>query len=167
MKKINMSFFVLSLILVSSIFIMGQKQKVKNMPKDKHRIDLNLTDEQEVKIQDIRFTHEEKQIEIKSELDKTRLQIKKLIASENFSDNQLLNLVEKSGQIESELEQNRVAMWLDIRNILTDEQKEIWKDKFQKMGRRERMSPRGDRDKGFRGPRPFEGDQNKEKQFND
>lgn len=167
MKKINMSLFVLSLILVSSIFIMGQKQKVKNMPKDKHRIDLNLTDEQEVKIQDIRFTHEEKQIEIKSELDKNRLQIKKLIASGNFSDNQLLNLVDKSGQIQSELEKNRVAMWLDIRNILTDEQKEIWKDRFQKMGRKDKMLPRRDRDQGIRGSRPFERDQNREKQFND
>lgn len=157
MQKPNLSLIVFLLFTFISFPVLGQKQKDKNHFPNKIQNELNLTDIQKEKIQEIRFNHEEIKIEIKSELDKNRLEIKKLISSDDVNENGLLNLVEKSGQLKSDLEKERVKMWLKIRNLLTDEQKEIWKSKFHNLGSRDRMFKRGMRNEFNRNPRPLVG----------
>ncbi len=113
--------FVIALFSTNNIF--AQKGKM-------HFEKLNLTELQKEQIKKIRFANEEAKIEIGSKLRKNRLEIKKLLTSDNLSESALLELVENGNNLKAENEKNRIKMWFNIYNILDKTQKETWKEKF-------------------------------------
>ena len=168
MKRTFLSLLMtLTLLSFSSFVLLGQQKEEKKFQKDKMLRELNLTKDQQNKINEIRFDHEEKQIESKADLEKNQLRIKKMISSSSFNDSELLNLVEKSGQLKSQLEKERVSMWLDIRKILTEDQREIWKSKFHRMGMRDKMRDHRKERESNRSPRSFERNDVREMRFLD
>lgn len=142
MKKLGLS--LTTLLLVLFLFNNTQAQKKREKLKD-HKFglyELNLTEQQKEKMKEIKFNQEESNIETQAKLKKNRLEIKRLITNNNFDENKLMALVEKSGDLESVIKKSKVKTWLEIRNILNDEQKDIWLKHFNQIENK--------RDKRFR-----------------
>lgn len=133
MKKI---FFIITAILLTSFStqVLAQNLKGKKIKAKKTFEALNLSEIQEAKFKEIRFEHQERKIDIESELKKNRLEVKKLMSSKNIIEEELMKFIDKGIKLRSELQKSRVKMWYSIYNILDEEQKEIWQDKFTRFG---------------------------------
>jgi Spy/CpxP family protein refolding chaperone len=103
---------------------------------------LNLTDEQTKTFNDIRYKHQMEAIDLRAELDKNRAEVRKMMADENVNSDKLLALTKANNEILAKMRTSRTQMWLDVYNILDDNQKEIWTTRFNQFG--------GRQGKGFR-----------------
>lgn len=131
MKRIFILFIALSVLLISQNTFAQKERKFKN---DLFGIKkLNLTEEQKKKFDQIQFMHEEKAIDIRAKLNKNRLEIKKLFKSENFNENEFVNLTQNGEKLRNEQSQLRTQMWLDVYRILDRDQKNEWKEHFAEM----------------------------------
>ena len=130
MKKLGLSIIVLGLILLglNSTEAQNKREKFKNQKFVLN--ELNLTEQQKEKMKEIKFGQEEANIETEAKLKMNKLEIKKLLSNNNFNENELMSLIEKSSSLQLILKKSKVKMWLDIRNILDDKQKDIWLDHF-------------------------------------
>lgn len=140
MKRIFKLFIALSVLLISQNTFAQKERMFKN---DMFGIKkLNLTDEQKKKFDQIQFTHEEKRIDLRAKLNKNRLEIKKMFNSENFNENDFVNLTQNGEKLRNEQSQLRTQMWLDVYRILDKGQKNEWKAHFAEMPEnfRERMN---------------------------
>lgn len=164
MKKL--SIFLIATIFLTLIYqdISAQKNKGNMHRHEREETELNLTDVQKNKFKEIRFAHQESKIDLDSKLQRNRLEVKKLMSSENLNENELMNLVDNGNKIKGDLHKNRIKMWLELYNVLDDKQKEMWKDRFENLGERnseffrnhKRDFMRPDRKLGFKGKPGFE-----------
>ena len=84
---------------------------------------LDLTDEQIRKIAEIRQKAEEQAIPIRGELFTLRQQLALALRSAQVDANKVKELASRINDLEGQLEQIRLQVWLDIRGVLTDEQR--------------------------------------------
>lgn len=165
MKKLEL------IILVFVLFIIGfsnaNAQKVSDKQKDRNisTNQLNLTDAQKEEFTKIRFANEEVKIKLKAELKMNKLEIKKLLNETNLDESKLLKLVESGNGLNSKLRKANVEMWLDIRNILDNDQKEIWKHHFIKMGKQNKMLTNTKVKNKKHGEKKFNRQSNRNKRF--
>ncbi len=64
------------------------------------------------------------------------LEIKKLISNKNFDEKALMSLLEESSDLKLALKKSKVKMWLEIRNILDENQKIIWLKHFYQLDKK-------------------------------
>ena len=114
---------------------------------------LNLTDDQVSKINDIILTQRENAINTRTEIQKLRLEIRKLYLSDNFDAAKIKELNSKILELQNQQWNRRVETQSKISEILTPEQRKLWMTYFGGRwgGRGFGMGPRGFR-RGF-GPR--------------
>lgn len=89
---------------------------------------LSLTKEQNEKVQQLKLEHEKKMIDLKSNLEKAKLEKKELLLKKNFSSNDYLKIEEKIMQAENVIKMEKAKYKMSIYNLLTEEQKEKWKE---------------------------------------
>ena len=116
---------------------------------------LNLTEDQKTKFDEIRFAHQEKAIDLKSQLRKNQLEIKKIFASNEINESDVISLTGKNNNIKADLKNSNVKMWFDVNKILNDDQKQIWKNNFRdfrenRKAKFEKSGNRGNRKDNFR-----------------
>ncbi len=129
------------LILTASSTAQVDKQKLRNRIHDK----LNLTEEQEIQIQKLRSAHQKKMIELKAELEKAEVDAKDLRSKSGITREEVLNNIERINKIKNEIALASGNHRMDIYEILTPGQREIWqKFRVQKLD-----------DSGRKGNRPF------------
>lgn len=126
MKKLKSITSIFALLLIAFTSIYAQPMKREKPMKGDNFFNLNLTEEQQSKFDEIRFANSEKMIDIKSELQKNKLAMKKLISNKDFSTDDLTSLVKKENDLEGQMKLARTDMWVKIYKILNPEQKEIW-----------------------------------------
>lgn len=121
---------------------------------------LDLTDAQKDQMRELRFKHQKEMIKQRADLRVARLELQELIRSD--ADRGTINSkIDEIGKLETSMEKARVANRLDMRSILTPEQREKIKDRPM-MGRGMRGDgggPRGMRNDcdgtGPKAPRGF------------
>ncbi|MBK8945654.1 MAG: periplasmic heavy metal sensor [Ignavibacteriae bacterium] len=152
MKKIIMLILIATMVLsqASDFYAQGPK-RVKDRFLGVKK--LNLTEEQKKKFDQIQFNHDEKIIDIQAKLKKNRLEIQKLFKSENFSENEFVNLTQNANKLKNELSDLRTKMWLDVYKILDKNQKVEWQNHFADMPDEFR-----ERAREFRKMRKFDGE---------
>ncbi len=84
---------------------------------------LNLTDAQKTKISELRYDHQNKAIELRADLQQTRLAIRKLNRSADINKDEYLSLVEKRNDIRDQISVMKAELHLEILNQLDAEQK--------------------------------------------
>lgn len=109
---------------------------------------LKLTDEQSVKFNDIKYNHQLSVVDIKSEIQKNRIEVKKMMADNKIESDKLLQLTNANSELQGKIKTSKTQMWLDVYNILNDDQKETWTKTFNRFGQREGR-------KGFRSGHGF------------
>jgi Spy/CpxP family protein refolding chaperone len=137
MKKIIV---VILVVMVSAISSSFAQPKRMNMQKHDAMVDkLNLTDAQEKQFNNFHYEHREKAIDWKAQLNKNQLEIQKLMSEKNINSAKLKEITKANSDIKAQMHSSRVDMWLNIYNILNDEQKEQWTKHFSNMGRGDRV----------------------------
>ena len=94
---------------------------------------LKLTEAQEKQFHSKKFEKEEKEIELQSQMKINRLNMKKLIANDNFEQDDLFKLIDTGSKLKSEMAKIKTEFWFEIRDILNEDQKKIWQKHLHKI----------------------------------
>lgn len=122
----------LSLILLISLSIssypqMRERQRFDGF-REKIKEQLNLTPEQEKKISELRLNHQERMIDLKSELEKKELQKEKILSNDQITRNDMLKITNEINEIRNRIDTERMNHEMDVYENLDNNQKIIWKD---------------------------------------
>ena len=119
-------------LIIGNTFAHNNPQE-KRKPRQAGIEKLNLTNIQQDKFDKIQFAQKEKNIELKANMQKNRLEVKKLLQSDNFNENELKNLIKNGREIRNEMMDGRINTWFEVYNILDETQKQEWKENFKRL----------------------------------
>lgn len=136
MKKLV---FVLAVLFaVVSLNQEAYSQKGNNPKSQDYQRDLkkqlNLSEDQEKKIETLRLSNEEAMIKFKSDLDLKELEMRKLKSSDKLSRNEMINLTKEMNEIKNQISLTRTNHQMDVYDLLDDSQRKIWLDKQEEFG---------------------------------
>jgi Spy/CpxP family protein refolding chaperone len=139
MKKLMSIVAVVSLVAGTTL---AQQNQAEDRPmRGKHGAMLkeipNLTAEQEAQIKEIHAKAKEEVKPMREEVKEVRLKLVELKQAENPDEKQIHELIDKQAQIKAEMMKSRSTAEIEIRKLLTEEQKEAVDAK-----RKERMEMR-------------------------
>lgn len=137
MKKLIIVLSVLFAITALNQQLFAQK---KDNPRSRdYRGDLkeqlNLSEDQEKKIETLRLSNKESMIKLKSDLELKELEVRKLKLIDKFSRNEMLNLTKEMNEIKNQIALTKTNHQMDVYDILDDSQRKIWLDKQEEFGR--------------------------------
>ena len=130
---------VLSVLFMISVFnqqVLSQKRdhsKSKNYRMDM-KAQLNLSEDQEKKIEALKLSQEEKMIKLKSEMELKDLEMRKLKSSDKFSRTEIINLTKDINAIKNEMALARANHQMDVYDLLDENQRKIWLDAQEMFG---------------------------------
>jgi Spy/CpxP family protein refolding chaperone len=122
---------VLIVALATTVFAQGNFSRCVNNPRLKEA--LELTPEQEEKIDAIHSEFEENRIDLKASMEKAQLKLREEMKKDETNEELVMDLVEEGGQIKIELRKIGIREILSVKSILTPEQREKAKDAMGKM----------------------------------
>jgi Spy/CpxP family protein refolding chaperone len=100
----------------------------------KLKAQLNLSEDQEKKIEALRLSQEESMIKFRSDLELKELEIRKLKSSGKFSRSELINLTKEINAIKNDIALTRVNHQMDFYELLDENQRKVWLDKQDQFG---------------------------------
>jgi len=113
---------------------------------------LNLTDTQKDKITSLRESHQKAMIDLRAQVQKDMLDLKELKTNENPSRNDVLSAVEKLNKSKDAMALARANHQMDVREVLTLEQRKTFKEFQGQMMGKHRKGMRGNgMGNGYRG----------------
>lgn len=129
------SFSVLSLVVFLTSVSCAQEKKIFKFKKDapvkwESKDDLNLTDEQREKFDDLDLQHEKKMIDLRAELDKSRLMKREVTKKGNFNKNDYIAAEEKIMQAENKIHMEKVKLKMEKYSLLDEKQRKNFLDDF-------------------------------------
>lgn len=152
MKKLSV--LILSVLLLGNISIFSQPgldeprgNRIKEL--------LKLTPEQEKKFGDLKYQHQQGVIDIRTKIQKNRLELKKMIDDGKIDEKNILQLTDNNSKLQGDIKYSATKHWLDVYKMLNDDQKVIWIKHLSRMtdhgvmkgkmkaGAREMMNERG------------------------
>jgi Spy/CpxP family protein refolding chaperone len=153
----NTIIVIMSLFFIIVSFVDIKAQMLRDMGQNFYRIheQLDLTDQQKAKLEDLGMQHQEKMVDMRAELDKARIETQRLRRSDKLNRSDIINQTKKMSNIRNKMAEARAHHMMDVYETLTDDQRKIWNDlkmdrpKF-KDGRNKRHFDRGYRDRGNR-----------------
>ncbi len=89
---------------------------------------LNLSDEQKEQMKNIRFETQKKEIELRSKLALSRLELGRLVMSETPDKAAIEKKMNEVAANESSLKMNKLNGWFEANKNLTPEQQKIWRE---------------------------------------
>ncbi|MBK7629678.1 MAG: Spy/CpxP family protein refolding chaperone [Ignavibacteriales bacterium] len=137
MRNLILGFVVLFAITIFNPQIYSQKRdhQRQNNFKMELKKQLNLTEEQEKKIESLRLSFEEKVIKFKSALELKELEMRKLKSSENLSRNDMINLTKEISAIRNDMALARTNHQMDVYELLDNAQRKVWMEKQENIGK--------------------------------
>ncbi|MGE5354258.1 MAG: Spy/CpxP family protein refolding chaperone [Acidobacteriota bacterium] len=91
--------------------------------------ELNLSQDQKDQIQKLRTEHQKQMVDYRSDIQKTRIDIKNLFTGNNPDEGKILDLSKKVSDIQADMKASSIKNWFQIYNLLNDQQKAT----FRKM----------------------------------
>lgn len=149
--------FFLSMVMSSEAFAQGHfgRHHAPMFKLDMLADEIELTDEQQGKIEEMEFAAQKAGIELHSKIQIAQLELHKLMQADNPDEGKIKSKVEEMGKLKTEQHLNRVQSHLSMQKILTSEQKE----KLQSLKKQHRRHPEPEfrRREGGRSFRNFQG----------
>jgi len=84
--------------------------------------ELNLTEDQQDKLKELCYSHQEKVLEIKQKIEREQLELKKLMDVDEPNESKIKAKVREIGSLRTDIQLTQVDLYFAARNILTDEQ---------------------------------------------
>ena len=129
MKNIIVYLAIFTLLIVTSDINAQQHMRAKDSPEHSKMIkELNLTDQQKDELAKLRSEHQKSTIDLRANIQKIRVEIKDELREKNLNENKILSLTKKISDLQAQLKESAVKMWLDSYKLLDDKQREIWKE---------------------------------------
>jgi len=175
---------VLALLLVAAAVAQPEFGRILENPKV--RKELFLTPDQEQSLKDLRFAAREKSIDIDAKIKKAQLQMQQEMDKDDVNREKVMGLLDEIGKQQTELKKISMGNWIEVKKILTPEQREKgremlakWRASHAKKGegqepmgpgmrggefRRGREEMQMERPVGPKGPKPGPGERS-EKQW--
>ncbi len=145
MKRLMLSLTVLALVLVISAFAQESQQKktpapmgqmgmmhgmmqgkmggMKGGPQRGPMAFLNLTDEQQAKVQDLALAHQKEMIAIQAELQKQHAAMKLEVTADKFNEGKVKSIQGEISKLMSDIAMKTILHQRAVRDLLTPEQK--------------------------------------------
>ncbi len=117
--------------------------------------ELQLTSEQEIQMQNLRYDFEKVQIALKADLKTEQLELKKIKQADEPNKKKIHAQIEKVGEKRVAMEKARADHQLEIRKVLTDDQYKIFKKNMKAGAGRKGHRGKGNHGNYEEGPRPF------------
>lgn len=94
---------------------------------------LKLTDDQKKRVEDIRFSHQKKSITMRAEVESAHLDLERLLDADPPDQRAINNQIDRLAQLRAGLARDRVAGMLEVRALLTPEQRQEWRTMHRGM----------------------------------
>lgn len=136
MKNLVLVLSILFAIAVLNPEIYSQK-KDHSRSREFHmnlREELNLSEDQEKKIEGLRLNHEEDMIKFRSDIELKELEMHKLKSSEKFSRSAMIDLTKEVSTIKNNMALARVNHQMDVYDLLDESQRKTWLEKQDQFG---------------------------------
>lgn len=142
----------LSVIFILATISDANAQKRGNMRQNFNRMheQLNLTDQQKAKVEELRLKHQEQMIDMRAELEKARLENQKLRNSDNLNRSDVISQTKKMNNIKNNMAESRANHKMDVYELLNDDQRKIWNDLKKDKPRSKDGRKKGNHGKGYR-----------------
>ena len=150
-KQIFTAAIAVILMSLSTASAQGRVGDCPDCPRMKDR--LNLSEDQLMKIQDLKTEHQKQLLDFKNSIAKNRLEMKQLLQDKTLDENKILALTDANSDIQAKMKRASVKHKFAVYNLLDDKQKEIFAENFGKMGSKNRMmkAKRGRKNIGMQG----------------
>ena len=118
-------FVILMVVLISiSQFVHAQPDDEGN-PQPMNRMGriLDLTDEQQSQIEDLRLNFEKEKLPLKSKIHELRNGLKLELTKDNYDEKKVNQMLDQIESVRKEMHKKRINHMRSVRNILNDDQK--------------------------------------------
>jgi Spy/CpxP family protein refolding chaperone len=121
-------YYLFVIILVASMlifqFVYAQPDDEGN-PPPMNRMGkmLNLTDEQQSQIEDLRLNFEKEKLPLQSKIHELRTGLKLELTKDNYDEKKVNQMLDQIESVRKELHKKRINHMRSVRNILNDDQK--------------------------------------------
>ncbi|HSP86624.1 MAG TPA: Spy/CpxP family protein refolding chaperone [Ignavibacteriaceae bacterium] len=119
---------ILSFIISGNIFAQPKHKFHKKIFKENVFEKLNLTEEQENKISDLRTVHQKEMIDLKADLKKKMIDMRDLRNNSDLKRSELISAVESMNAIKNQITLAVANHRMDVFELLNDDQKKIWQE---------------------------------------
>jgi hypothetical protein len=124
-------FTALSLFVITASFLQAQEKKVYKFKKGEPlnwemKDDLKLSEDQKKQFDDLDLQSEKKMIDLRADLEKSKLMKRELIKKGNFSKSDYLSTEEKILQAENKIQMEKAKLKMDKYTLLDENQKKIF-----------------------------------------
>ena len=124
-------FTALSLFVLTASFLQAQEKKVYKFKKGEPfnwemKADLKLSEDQKKQFDDLDLQSEKKMIDLRADLEKSKLMKRELINKSNFTKNDYLSAEEKILQAENKIQMEKAKLKMDKYSLLDENQKKIY-----------------------------------------
>lgn len=130
---------VLIIIPVLFISVNNYAQRKNGMGNEKHRMfmmqKLNLTEQQQKKIDDLNYDHQKVMIKLRSDLQMKKLELRKAYSSDKISRNDIIKLTKDINTVKNDISLEKVNHQMNVYEVLDDTQKKLWKEQKENFGR--------------------------------
>lgn len=116
---------VTTLILSNNIFAQGMMPKKQQYQKQIHQ-QLNLTDEQQTKVDEMKLNHQKEMIDLKANLEKKELELRELKNKGKYSRDEYLSKVNDIISARNKIALSVANHHMDVYQILDETQKKKW-----------------------------------------
>ncbi|MCU7495094.1 MAG: periplasmic heavy metal sensor [Ignavibacteria bacterium] len=117
---------LVAILPLGSMFAQAKGQG-KFQGRQKMLQELNLTQDQKDQIAKLRLEHQKQMIDYRSDVAKTRLEIKNLFLNKDVNENKVLDLTKKVSDMQADMKASSIKHWFQIYSLLNDQQKETFR----------------------------------------
>lgn len=152
MKKLTAMIVVFA---IPALVLAGPRKMMREKPASGMRMEicaeLNLTAEQQQKIEALRLAHQKEMVPLRADIQLAKLELEELVRAGDTS-KKLDAAIKKVNDLKAKQFEKQVKHRMDVANILTDEQKAIWRTHCRAYGMESRFRNCGEEHGKMGGP---------------
>ena len=106
----------------------GDRDGKRDRDRDRIHEKLNLTDEQETKIEGLRINHQKQMIDFRAELEKKEIDLQELKNKGEYTREDYIGKIIELSEIRNRMQLARANHQMDVYELLDPAQKSLWND---------------------------------------
>ena len=123
MKRYNLSIVMTVGFILISQFIYAQPDRDNPQRMNRMGKMLDLTDEQQSQIEDLRLNFEKEKLPLQSKIHELRNDLKLELTKDNYDEKKVNQLLDQIESVRKEMHKKRISHMRSVRSILNDDQK--------------------------------------------
>jgi len=105
----------------------ARMDRMRRMNRPEMLAELKLTDQEKAQLRDIRYETSKKEIELRSKLALSKLELGRLVAADDPDKEAISKRLSEISEQKTALELNKLNGWFEANKVLTPEQQKIWR----------------------------------------